>query len=959
MIFDLFLRVAEDPDWRWLLAILPKVSTESAEVPAVQPLVHVVSGYILAHLGEESTARAELELAGKTIRVSAKKYRVNPREWAIIGLGWAKLTEYDKARTYMAFAIRERFSKTHMYCPPNEAAYTEGYRDTIPPNRRLVDLLWIFNACRNTMQSIMFFPGQHESSNLAFIQVWYDALATIPQPIEWAKGRLSAERSGSTRWTVTMLFVALARTERIEETLGVWKLLKENGLTIPSDAATRLSAALLKSGSRDLASEVYLIENNSHAGLSRLLAAFAMVDMMDEAMRSLREIIARFKPTWADVEVVARASARKGNVRQTHAVLTEVYGPSLKPKAIELLIQAHCNANDPTRAEALLDRVFTVNGVNLILRLYADRGELDPAINIFDRLLDAGTRPNLKTYTALITLFAKRLDMESVERLLTVMRTNGLEPDSVVWASVLDVHVAMGEYVAAANRWQSLPLEIQSNPAVSAAILRAFVHIAAPTELVISLFRQFQRPDTYQWALVIQSACDNGNLELAKELFEEMDERADPRPDIVTLSILLHGHLRVKDGMSARAIYDEMAKRNLLPTSITYSQIIQSIAAPDSQQSLDQAQQFAMSIQEQAKKGGLPEIGSERSRTTERLVQPLVVASGRRGQPEISKAYFDMATRDQAPTMSMWTALLDSYRRAGDVEKVMQTWESIFKDACSTPNAAGESIRSQGNILCIPLSIVLDALSTAGRHTELRDVWKNVREAGFGFDSGNYNHFAVALARTGDVESAFHVIDTVVLPRWDEVRQRRNAALRSGRALIPLESWETFDNSGQPDVEPVEIDDKPVDTASDRNREKFRFDSPFGYRGREHPESVAQQLLESWRPNDILWRPSLLTIAVLDQAYEEVERARQRARNAWLLLAADEEKPEESEENIRLESFGGVPIRDPDGQPTKSKASALIARLNRKYARTVGLIMLHRRKRRSREYKERAGIRDY
>ena len=264
--------------------------------------------------------------------------------------------------------------------------------------------------------------------------------------------------------------------------------------------------------------------------------------------------------------------------------------------------------------------------------------------------------------------------------------------------------------------------------------------------------------------------------------------------------------------------------------------------------------------------------------------------------------------------------------------------------------------------MCIPLSIVLDALSSVGRHTEVREVWKKVGAAGFGFDSGNYNHYAVALIRTGDVESGFHVIDRIVLPRWDEVRQRRATALRASNHIPPVVS-NPYNIDSASDKDPIDIEDTPVESTDRSNRrDQFRYESPFDQRSREEPEGVVKKLLESWRPQDTLWRPSLLTIAVLDQAYDALDKARKGAQGAWLMLGVEgEEGEEEGGERvvapIRLENFGGGPVRDPNGTPTKSSASALIARLNRKYARTVALIMLHRRRRRSREFKDRFGKR--
>ena len=650
MVFDLFFRAGSEDGLRWLLELLPVVLKEADQLS--EPHIHAILGYSLAVRGEGSATR-ELDLAEEGLKEMAKKYWQSPRAWAIVGLGWAKLREYDNARRNMARAMRARFALTLSYCPPNEAGFFEAYRDCLPSSRLLSDLLRLFEYSRNVTQNVFFFPGRHQPSTLAFRSIWFDALLTIPRPVEWAESQLSGVRTFSTKWIIMMLYMAMATTPKTEETLRLWKMLRDNGFTTPADATTRLAADLLRIGSRERALEVYSGITPSHKGLTRMLVAFVEAGMFEEAERTLQSILSRFKPIQTDWWVIAKAYADKGDVKAARSALFQAFGPVLRDDVNDVLILAHCNANDPIGAETCLDATNpTLNQINIILNLRAGRGELAPAVNLFNKLLDAGHQPNLKTYTALITLFAKRLDIASIERLLQNMRDREIEPDAVIWAALLNAEIDRGEWVNASKLWESLPSNLKSDSVVLAAVLRAFVYIAAPTDLVLSLFRQFKNPDTRQWALVMQSALDNSDVELARALFDEMDTKRDPKPDVMTYSILLNGYLRLNDGEKARGMYDELLRRKLIPTSITYSMIIQSFTAARSQESLEQAHDFAMSIIELAKAGRLPETGPERTSVTENILSPLVVASGRVRQPEAAKAYFDLARSNQPQAYS-------------------------------------------------------------------------------------------------------------------------------------------------------------------------------------------------------------------------------------------------------------------------------------------------------------------
>ncbi|EIW66339.1 hypothetical protein TREMEDRAFT_57800, partial [Tremella mesenterica DSM 1558] len=105
------------------------------------------------------------------------------------------------------------------------------------------------------------------------------------------------------------------------------------------------------------------------------------------------------------------------------------------------------------------------------------------------------------------------------------------------------------------------------------------------------------------------------------------------------------------------------------------------------------------------------------------------------------------------------------------------TQTSQLKDPQQATTHPIRSIRTNSTILCIPLSITLDALCHAKRYHDLRKVWQQTFDAGFGLDAANWNHYAVALARMGDVERAFKVVQDVLLVRWDEINSRRERAL--------------------------------------------------------------------------------------------------------------------------------------------------------------------------------------
>jgi hypothetical protein len=257
-------------------------------------------------------------------------------------------------------------------------------------------------------------------------------------------------------------------------------------------------------------------------------------------------------------------------------------------------------------------------------------------------------------------------------------------------------------------------------------------------------------------------------------------------------------------------------------------------------------------------------------------------------------------------------------------------------------------------------------------------VWASVKDAGFGFDSQNYNHYAMALARTGDIEEAFKVVDRILIPRWSEIRDRRIAAKRLAEDLPPAAPAST--STSVEDQDEAAIADLPVSMAfrPPNRRHEHRWDQSTepAPSGKKRQDAITLQTLATWRPTDVLWRPSFLTMSVLEHAYRQLEEA--KFRGVWVGLPADEGEMDGDLENdsggengrggqvegeggaasdaagvITFPSFGNAPLRDADGKPRKITASAMIARLNRKYFKVMALISLYRRKKAARLEQER------
>ena len=1000
--FRLFLRTAEPSSWAWLsgqlrhLIAIAQANKEEIR-PDVAPLAMTIRAYALAQLGQTAEAEDSLRLAQHEGRMADTGYH-GIRALTLAHLGSVKAAQQEiMLMLKLAIPVDVRPADTF---DPLATDCLEAFCQSMYSQQSKDALLGILDTPPRGFRRLLL-SGVESPLTRPFC----DVLADVGHPVEWLELRINA---GLPKALGGMMLVALLRqSDRTDDALAVYRLMKREMILVPYGARFRLARALQDAGS-DADKEIWTEleedrkQRSSSTGdgvkdvkspqnvLRAELKTLCHFGRLDEASAIWSQLVDHFSPSRSDCLAYASALAKQRDSRAVSELLRYHLGPAMvhDPAALEVQLAAHVNAQEVGPAQSVFDRLNTlrpsVKAYNSMLLLYTSLGDVDQAVTMFDALLDSGVKADVASYTTLISLFAHQRDVENAEHIFGSMEAAGLKPDGIACAALLNAYVEAANWQGAATRWSALPHHLRSDPNVANVILKAFVLLAYPTAHILTLFRAISKPTVHDWALAILSAADNADLDTARDLFEEMDRLANrrrsrsPRPNVYIFSILLHGYLKIGDAASSRSVYDEMQARGIMPSSVTYGMIIASFTNTGNVSGLRQAHDFATTILDRS----MSEKGGARGKIAENLVGPLLVASGGIRDLESAEEYFATGAGHSSPTVPMYTKLMDAYRKAGEADSVLDIWRKIYRAAKDkVSNGSGLDFAKSGkvgdmnagrlasdNSLCIPLSIALDTFASTGRYTDVRRIWEEVSGTGLGRDAENYNHYAAALAKTGDIEGAFAVVSDVLLPRYDEVLQRREVAQRPPAGTFVRQSQFDLVHGAhfglRPELNTIETpanlleelgdrDNPPHRPPNRRHEQRFRMESEAGpVTGSDSPMLPGVNLLKSWRPSDVLWRPSIATIATLDHAYAQLEDAAQRNR-AWMALAWDESEPDredgEQAVKMRFPAFHNAPLRrHSDGEVEKRGPRAMLMRLNSKYARVVGLIMFHRRKRRPR-----------
>ncbi|KAF7800136.1 hypothetical protein EIP86_011381 [Pleurotus ostreatoroseus] len=807
----------------------------------------------------------------------------------------------------------------------------------------------------NTRSDIPWSPGAEKRIRLFRWGTWNIAVQ-VENPLAFLN-KLREESYENYRIVGLLMIDALRFNSIPFDALAVMEDLEGHDVFVPMPQRLGVIKALGKEGYYEIANNLFL-EVSQESG-------------NDTFERELNELglwlFARQGDLARTDEYAARLEKRGGITGEEISLLIHVHAVRADPvRAIEVwdewfaprargrytpniahytnIIQAYSRCGDHTGINTWLEKMVQAgitpdeHVYNVILQCFARRGEVSSVAAILDQMRASKNPPTSRTYATVLAMLAQRKDPAGAEAIYKRAVGEGVVPTSAMVNALMNAHIEAASWagvVTAFNYLKSVARGRGVGITLSTynTLLKAYVLACAPFQTVFGFFAKLKemgmRPDKYTYALVIQSACDAGDMGAAKELFEEMEVRAKDwttrlRVDDYALTIIMGGFLRLGQKARAKAVYDDMLLRGIQPTSHTYRLILRSYSNAQSAHDLALAEQFLKSVVA-ADDGS--RVGSRSLKAgLEYMYRPLLAAHRSRGDKEhverLLQNYFD---EGGSPTISNLTMLMDLYRRRHNIDGARQIWAQIhqlalqtsdqgtlFQDDKSAPSSSPSSSsdassssssssptsshspppkhRRQGNTLAIALSIYIDALSAAGQHTEVPLVWRQLAADGFAFDAHNWNHLVVALVRAGEVERAFEAVERVIIPYrrleqdishtqpMDELPESP-LATEAGAASSPSSSeTETAEDSAATNADhrptppplPLPHPDRRPETVAMHTKAGAHVRPLLNLDDFAHPLRVLHETAPVWN----MWRPHGVVLVLLYKVLQHLEGGR-------------------------------------------------------------------------------------
>ncbi|PPQ78218.1 hypothetical protein CVT25_015537 [Psilocybe cyanescens] len=559
-----------------------------------------------------------------------------------------------------------------------------------------------------------------------------------------------------------------------------------------------------------------------------------------------------------------------------------------------IFVQAHARKGDVHGIGALLEDMRlcevepNIELMTNIISIYRKKGDVVGALNTYQYMRKIGLSLDCVVYTVIIALLASVKDSESATQVYMHAIEDGLIPDDRMTNALMNAYVETGtlkEAVAIFHHLTSLDADLLPPIDTFNTILKGYVLVGAPFRLISKLFFKLQKigakPNTYTFSTLVLSATDAGELDIAHGIYEEMKTlENDGQANLISehvLTILMSAYLNRRKMEKAKEILDEMTERGHPPTPVTYRAIIASYGGRAHwEENMQVAEEFVKKVQ-------LEEYADKNYQKRPSLVHfygPLIIQYCNKGNiTEVERLYSDYLDAGGEPTIVLLEHLLRCYCHTNDVTNVMAVWQIIRELAESETIEdglkPGKPMETPFARIHFALSMYLDIMSRSGLHAEVASAWSELQRRGFEFDSHNWNHLIVALVRAGQIEHAFEVVESILLPRgresleaFDEIRSKDTSEVGAKLDIV--------NTIKPPTTEPPLRDRKKRAQITDSDKllrlrqitlveDDDAIDADFSY-----PLQILQIISpqwNTWRPHVVVLRTLLVVVLQMQRGY--------------------------------------------------------------------------------------------
>ncbi|CAI9274003.1 unnamed protein product [Lactuca saligna] len=449
--------------------------------------------------------------------------------------------------------------------------------------------------------------------------------------------------------------------------------------------------------------------------------------------------------------VIQSYSLQPSNLQRTLFIFDQIERPTLS--IWNILIRCVSRSDRPVFALHLFDemRVRGLIGNNLtsiyVLKACGRAQDASYGGKIHAHSFKMGFRSYLYVCNSLIHMYASCKQLERAQKVFDEMP----ERDLVSWNSMICGYSQSNRYKEVLRLFDLLQeADLIADSVTMVKVILACINIGDKS-IGLSMAKYIKdntiKTDVYLGNTLIDMHGRHGSMDLAREVFDQMEER-----NMVSWNAMISGYAKAGDLTNARKLFDKMPKRDVISwtTMITgYSQVSQFSDA------------LTLFI----------DMMNTNIKPDEITVASVLSACAHLGSIDMGKSVHDYICKNNIKQdLYVGNSLIDMYCKCGSTEKALQVFQKMeHKDSVSwTSVISGLAVNGNANYALDLFSKmntkpthgtfvgVLLACAHAGMVDKGLEYFESMkREYGLHPEMKHYGCVVDMLSRSGDVERAY------------------------------------------------------------------------------------------------------------------------------------------------------------------------------------------------------------
>ena len=447
---------------------------------------------------------------------------------------------------------------------------------------------------------------------------------------------------------------------------------------------------------------------------------------------------------------------------------------------------------------------------NYVIGTFTRIGDIDGALTWFNKALESEMQPDSMTYSLLMSMYAKRGDLETVHGFYQQAKIDGIEMstkmfDSIVLANINDGRLAEAEQLVN----EALRMDLQGSRTFMWNILLNAYALRRRVAKVSELHKQMRdsgiESNGMTYATLMTSLTIAKMPALASRILKTVMKRANMRRTSLHYAIAMRGHIATREFGEVFTLYQDMLDRNLKPNMSTQKVLIRAAASvdmgdqpigsdsnfqPELLRAEDALEQTITNLdpKELAASEGRIAVGPElldqafSSTYFEFLIFLHGTARAYDKVTELYERYISTVRRiggsvsEASPPILLLRALMVAHRNAGNHDEVERCWylalDKAKQLACrakAVTTEPGWVLYSRRFIMSHPLQEYITSLSQQGRFDDLISTIRDLESSGFALSTLCLNHYIQHLAKSPTPKYqllAFELCERKLISNW-------------------------------------------------------------------------------------------------------------------------------------------------------------------------------------------------